>query len=181
MNLNKNESNYWNEIYKADIEYTMLVFSNWSKISDKKQCLLSALQGRHSSNEPSYRSAALRFLLVSDLSGIFSYSETGRTIDIDIIRIIVDLASVGHSDIELCRNVIKMLPNDWLKDNLVDLMEPILNNGDEEEYMRLAELCRDIDINLLKYILDKAKESSNADILQVPSFFEDFLISVDKK
>ena len=174
MIINKEESKYWDEIYTADLEYTNKIFKTWLKVNDKKNSLSSALKGRHSSEEVSYRSAALRFLLVSDLSGIFSYSENGRTIDIDIVRIIVELASVGHSDIELCRNVIKILPNYWLKDNLIDLMEPILSNGDEEEYMRLAELCRDIDIDLLKYILNKAKESTNADILEVPSFFDDF-------
>jgi hypothetical protein len=172
--MNKEDSKYWDEIYTTDLEYTNKIFKTWLKLNDKKNSLSSALKGRHSSEELSYRNAALRFLLISDLSGIFSYSDNGRTIDIDIVRIIVELASVGHSDIELCRNVIKILPNYWLKDNLIDLMEPILNNGDEEEYMRLAELCRDIDIDLLKYILNKAKESANADILEVPSFFDDF-------
>jgi hypothetical protein len=181
IELNKEESSYWNEIYKADVEYTDKIFKNWLQINDKKKCLLSALQGRHSSDGLCYRSTALRFLLVSDLSGIFSYSENGRTIDIDIVMIVLELASVGHNDIELCRNVIKMIPNYWLRDNLINLMEPILNNGDEEEYMRLAELCCDIDIDLLKYILKKSKESDNADILEISRYFDDFLLSSEKK
>jgi hypothetical protein len=85
---------------------------------------------------------------------------------------LIDLASVGHADIGLCRAVIKSLPRAWLIEHVEAAAEPILRRGeDEEAYRRLAELYCDIDEGLVHRLVQRAARSSNAFVREVADDF----------
>lgn len=52
---------------------------------------------------------------------------------------LVELASVGHPDIELCREAILSLPKTWLLANIENSAEGLLAEGTDEEYRRLLK------------------------------------------
>lgn len=57
---------------------------------------------------------------------------------------LIRLASVGHSDIELVRQVILSFPRQWVLENIEKNAEPVLKQGTDEEYRRLLELYLDL-------------------------------------
>ncbi len=89
---------------------------------------------------------------------------------------LVDLASIGHSDIGLCRTVIKSLPRLWLLRNISASIEKILlESEDEETYRRLAELLYEIDNSLLRSLVEHARKSENIDIREIADDFDEKL------
>lgn len=136
------------------------LFSIWSQIEDQQQTLRAALE------KVSTRGAALRLLLLLD-------DDLKKFVFTDL----VELASVGHSDISLCRVVIKSLPRAWLIDNVGNAVDVVLaSSGDSECYRRLAELIVEIDNRLLKSLVSRASKSASQEVLEVAEDFRKHLL-----
>lgn len=88
---------------------------------------------------------------------------------------LVDLASVSHSDIELCRKAILSLPKTWLLANIEKSAEPLLQNGTDEEYRRLLELYIDIDTELTQRLTIQALQHDDLDIREAGEDFHNYL------
>lgn len=114
---------------------------------------------------PSHRRVALLF---------FEYlNETERQ---DLFDDLIDLASVGHSDIELVRKVILSFPKNYVLAQIESSAEIFLENGTDEEYRRLLELYLEIDISLVRRLIDRALKSSDSDIYEVGEDFQYYLL-----
>jgi len=140
----------WENILAFDREYATRVISQWLKISDKIGVLDAALKS------PRNRQAALRLLITLD-------EETKR----NLFGTLVDLASVGHSDVSLCRNTICSIDRRWVLDHIEPVINAILANATDEEYRRLAELCVILDKSALKNVVVQALASRNPHIHEV--------------
>jgi hypothetical protein len=159
MKIN-HDSNLWREIFKADQKYVLDALGFWNEVTDKTSILHQALLLPHQ------RGAALRLLLLLDdelKKGLF--------------QTLVDLASVGHSDIGLCRLVIKSISPAWVKQNIEVIASNLLDSGGDEEYRRLAELYQDIDKSMLARLVERALKHSDEMVREVGV---DFSNSEDK-
>ena len=106
---------------------------------------------------PTTRNAALK-----------EFKEHNQKLKEYLFSTLIDLASVGHSDIQLVREVIlDNFSKEYLMLYTEDAAEPILNIGDEEEYRRLAELYTLIDFRLLRPLVKDALMSDNSHIYEV--------------
>ncbi|MBF2066601.1 MAG: hypothetical protein IGS39_19595 [Calothrix sp. C42_A2020_038] len=88
---------------------------------------------------------------------------------------LIKLASVGHSDIQLVRDVILSFDKIWLLDNIETQAEFVLNNGTDEEYRRLLELYIQLDTQLARKLVAKALQHPDIDIQEVGTDFEIYL------
>jgi hypothetical protein len=88
---------------------------------------------------------------------------------------LVDLASVSHSDIELCRKAILSLPKTWVLANIEKSAEPLLQDGTDEEYRRLLELYLDIDRELAQRLAIRALQHDDPDTREVGEDFQNYL------
>jgi hypothetical protein len=121
---------------------------------DKQAVLGTALR------DPAQRGTALRLLLILD-----------DDIRKPLFPTLVALAAVGHRDISLCREVILLMPRDWVIENIEIYSYEILKEGGEEEYRRLAELFYNLDRRLLSHLIERALESNDAGIREVGEEF----------
>ena len=88
---------------------------------------------------------------------------------------LVDLASVSHSDIELCHQVILAFPKSWLIANIEKSTETILEKGTDEEYRRLLELYIEIDLELAGRLAKRALQHQDIDICEVGEDFDNYI------
>lgn len=88
---------------------------------------------------------------------------------------LVDLASVSHSNIELCRKAILSFPKPWLRANIEKSAEPLLQDGTDEEYRRLLELYIDIDRELTQSLAIRALQHDDLDIREAGEDFQNYL------
>jgi len=88
---------------------------------------------------------------------------------------LIQLASVGHADIELVRKVILSFPKIWLLNHIENSAEPVLKQGKEEEYRRLLELYINIDQELTQRLIRQALENDDPDIREVGEDFDNYL------
>ena len=88
---------------------------------------------------------------------------------------LVDLASVSHSDIQLCRQAILGLPKSWLIENIETSTAQILKNGTDEEYRRLLELYIEIDLGLAGRLTKQELEHQDPDVCEVGEDFNNYI------
>ncbi|MEG5137769.1 MULTISPECIES: hypothetical protein [unclassified Microcoleus] len=88
---------------------------------------------------------------------------------------LIDLASVSHSDIELCRQVILALPKSWLIENIETSTAKIMENGTDEEYRRLLELYIKIDLELAGRLAKQALDHADPDVCEVGEDFDNYI------
>lgn len=89
-----------------------------------------------------------------------------------LLNDLIEVASVSHSDIQLCRQVILGLPRGWLLDNIKGSLDKVLSNGLSEEYKRLIELCEPIDIHLTKDLVEQALGHKDSEVREVGKDFQ---------
>ena len=53
-------------------------------------------------------------------------------------------ATSGHSDLERARAIVKLLPQDWLAENIEGAVEPLLQEGDADDYWGTLDLYADL-------------------------------------
>jgi hypothetical protein len=82
---------------------------------------------------------------------------------------LVDLASVGHADIDLCRTVIKSLPLEWVRERIWTAARVVLEKdiNDDEAFQRYAEFFSELDRSLLGPLLELAKASKSDEVQDV--------------
>ena len=156
--MNRLDRRRWGELRRAENELFSTRKEFVASAGDIESVLREALA------KPHERGTALRFLETS-----------GQRFIKPLISDLVDLASVGHSDIELCRRVILFLGQQWLVENLEFYGSRLIRDGGEEEYRRIAELYLAVNEDLLGRHVQRALENSDPDIREVG---EDFRASV---
>jgi hypothetical protein len=152
----------WNQVFLSEMTYIKERQNFLNTCKNKIEIIRQALQ------KPTERGTALRLLEYFNLEEIKI-----------LFNNLVELASVAHSDIELCRKVILLLPKDWLLENIEKSAELILNQGTDEEYRRLLELYLEIDLNLTRKLAEKALENDDDDIVEVGEDFRDYLQKIN--
>ena len=153
------EQQLWQEFVNQANAYDQSRQVFFQQCEDQIKIIKTAL------HHPSQRRVALLF---------FEYlNETERQ---GLFNDLIDLASVGHSDIELVRQVILSFPQSYLLAQIESSAEIILENGTNEEYRRLLELYLEIDISLVRRLIDRALKSSDPDIHEVGEDFQYYLL-----
>jgi hypothetical protein len=114
---------------------------------------------RRALDSPSQRGTALRLLQILPES-------VSRT----CLEKLVGLASVGHSDVALCRDVILRIDHEWLIANVDAFVEPLLENC-TEEFRRFAELYDRLDENLLRIHLNRCADHQYEEIRDIAADF----------
>ena len=110
---------------------------------------------------PSQRGMALRLLPMLD-----------ESIRQQMFPTLMKLAAVGHSDIQLVREVIRSIPSDWVEEHVGSEVEKILDClPTYEEYRRLAELLDLLHSPYLRTLVKRAAQSDDLDIREVASDF----------
>lgn len=85
---------------------------------------------------------------------------------------LVELAAVGHSDIQVVRDVIESIATDWVQGHIGNEVEKILDCAPTyEEYRRLAELLDRLHSPYLRSLVQRAAQSNDIDIREVASDF----------
>lgn len=145
----------WHALFDSEVIFIRARMYFLSDSTDRVAVIREVLQN------PLYRGTALR---------IFSYltvEERQRLFDI-----LLSLASVSHSDIVLCREIILSLPKDWVLANIEKSAEPLLLSGTYEEYRRLLELFIQLDRDLTYRLATRALQNTDVDIREAG---EDFI------
>lgn len=115
--------------------------------------------------KPSHRGTALRIIPLLPVKE-----------RMELFEELVELASFGHSDISLCRDIIVNLPKEFLLSYIENTAEKLLAIGTDEEYRRLLELYILIDENLTRKLALRALENDVEDIREAG---EDFIESLN--
>ena len=152
---------FWLSIVSVTHQAISKIFVEWSKINNQTNILRQAL---NNPTVPGERYVVLVLLLL------------GRDNEVtkSVFDLLVDQASVGHSDIDICRLVIKSLPRKWVVDNIESVANKILSGAEtEEEYQRFAELYEELDEELLKRLVDQMRCSSDPNLLDIADDFAD--------
>ena len=91
---------------------------------------------------------------------------------IEVFPELVDLATTGHSDIALLRQVLSTLPDGYLDSFLWVEVDRALAGADDEVFRRLAELLEDLGrADELGALVALAEVSDDADVREVATDF----------
>jgi hypothetical protein len=148
----------WRSLVSRELAYIQSRQEFLSGCTDRVAAIQKGLQN------PGERGTALRLF--------FYLSLPERQILLDEL---VELASVGHSDIELCREAILSLPKTWLLANIEKSAEGLLADGTDEEYRRLLELYIKIDDRLTEKLVKRALQHEDADVREAGEDFQEYL------
>lgn len=146
----------WHAVVSAERGGIRKALSEWNQINDKSGVLRRALESVVE------RGSALRLLLL-----------LGDDFKKAVFSTLVDNASTGHSDIQLCRIVIKSLPRKWILEHLPSAVDDFLarHEDDEEHFRRYAELYYELDEDLLNSLIARLKVHSDPAIREVAEDF----------
>ena len=154
----KNDAELWHKVFEKEIAYIQARQDFLKNCTNRIELINKAL------HNPTERGTALRLIEYLNLEERQSLFDN-----------LVDLASVSHSDIELCRKAILSLPKTWLLANIEKSAEPILQDGTDEEYRRLLELYLEIDWELTQRLVLKALQHDDPDIREAGEDFQNYL------
>ena len=161
--MSKRDSSLWEAVCHAEASYKNARIALISGATDIISVLRQALQ------RPDQRGTALRcFECLTEIQKRELFPE------------LVRLASVGHSDIQLCRDAILSLPREWVCSRIDGEVSPLLASASEEEYRRIAELYLELDGTLLERHLDRALQHSDFEVREVAADFRPKLLSSAK-
>jgi hypothetical protein len=154
----ENDTEVWHKVFEKEIAYIQARQDFLNNCTDRIGLIKKAL------HNPTERGTALRLIAYLKL-------EERQSLFDDL----VDLASVSHSDIELCRKAILSLPKTWVLANIEKSAEPLLQDGTDEEYRRFLELYIDIDRELAQRLALRALQHDDPDIHEVGEDFQNYL------
>lgn len=152
------DENIWKSLIKAENDYEQ---ARWYFFKHSYSVLSTLRKALHIPQERGTALRLIKYINIKDHKAL--------------LNDLVELASVGHSDIQLVRDVILSLPKEWLIENIETPISKVLNNGGDEEYRRLIELCISIDNSLVEKLSKQALEHSNEDVREVGKDFQEFL------
>ncbi len=147
----------WHQLIDQEKAY-LETRKNFLNSSSKVELIKRALQN------PSERATALK--VISYLTNIERQS---------LFDELIKLVAVGHSDIQVVRNVILSFDKLWLLNNIETQAESVLNNATDEEYRRLLELYIQLDNQLSQKLVTKALQHPDIDIQEVGADFQIYL------
>ena len=159
----------------AETQYYQKDIDLWHRLIDQEKIYLSTRQNflnspskveliRKALQNPSQRSPALKiinYLTQDERQSLFNE--------------LIKLASVGHSDIKLVRDVIVSFDKTWVLENIENQAESVLESGTDEEYRRLLELYIQVDDKLAQRLTTKALQHPDIDIQEVGEDFQNYL------
>lgn len=154
------DDSIWQSLVKAETDYEQ---ARWYFFKHSSSVLNTLRKALHT---PTERETALKLIK-------YINTEDHK----DLLYDLIEEASVGHSDIQLCRETILSLLKEWLIENIEVPIQKVLINGGDEEYRRLIELCTLIDNNLVEKLSKQALTHSNEDIKEVGKDFQEYLSS----
>jgi hypothetical protein len=160
--ISPKQDTLWGELFDEEKQSVARILGLWSRIADKIGVLEQALRTPHQ------RGTALRLLLLLQDDSLRR----------SLFPTLVELASVGHKDVALCRAVIKAMPREWVLKQIEPLAEAILRqnqNEPEEEYRRFAELFHELDGALLRRHLDRALRHPEESVREIAQDFQECL------
>lgn len=158
MPLVSQDLTLWQELVDQAHAYQQANQAFFQNCQDRLAIIKKAL------HHPTQRKTAL------DFCGYLTLEERQSLLD-DL----VELASVGHSDIEQVRQIILSLPQDWLLNNIENSANQVLEKATDEEYRRLLELYVKIHISITRKLIKQALNSDDPDIHEVGQDFDDYL------
>jgi hypothetical protein len=150
------DASLWQAFCAAEDQFYVTRMALAREVKDLHKVLASALK------RPGQRGTALRLLDIRPVAEIREHFAT-----------LVELASVGHSDIGLVRRVLLKLDAAWIVANIEAHAAPLLAAGDDEEYRRIAELYSDLDRALLDRHLDRCAVHDNPHVREIAADFRD--------
>ncbi len=154
MNAGSNDEQLWADFCAAESAFFDARMALVCGAQDLPSLISGALK------TPSQRGPALRLLEILPEDKIRQH-----------LASLVDLASVGHSDVGLCRSVILRIERDWLVKNIDPHIVEILKNGGEEEFRRIAELYKLLNADLLDTHLKRCAVHVNSDVREIAADF----------
>lgn len=154
----------WQELLRLESIFFDARKAFLTQSSDVTTILAEALKTPHQ------RGTALRILLTYPDESIRPFLDT-----------LIELASVGHSDVGLSRSVILRINSNWLIRNIDSHAKSILSTGNEEEFRRIAELYNLIDRDLLKLHLERCDKSADPEIREIVDDFKCYLWAENKR
>jgi hypothetical protein len=114
-------------------------------------------------SDPIERGTALRILL-----------QLPPSVSQTMADVLVDQASVGHSDIQLIRDVLARIDRAWLLSHIERLSETPLREGDYEDYRRIAELYVHLQAqDALQRLLERCRCHASEDVREIADDFAD--------
>ena len=131
----ENDTELWHKVFEKEIAYIQSRQDFINNCTDRIALIKKALQN------PTERGTALRLIVYLKLE------ERQRLFDA-----LVDLASVSHSDIELCRKAILSLPKTWVLANIERSAESLLQDVTDQEHRRVLQLYIHIDRELTQRV-----------------------------
>lgn len=148
----------WQQLVEAESEYIRLRMRFLADCSDRTSLIRQALQS------PLQRGTALRAFDYLSL-------EERQTLFLPLL----DLVSVSHSDLELCRQALLALPKPWLLARIESAAAELLQTASDEEYRRLLEFYLLIDRALAQRLATQALQHLDPDIQEVGLEFDQHL------
>lgn len=154
----RQQSELWDKLLETEIDYIQTRQDFLQHYPNRVARINRALE------DPTQRGTALRIIEYLTIEERQS-----------LLNVLVDLASVSHADIELCREAIFSLPKNWLLAHIEKSAEPLLQDGTDEEYRRLLELYVALDSELAERLARRALEHEDPDIREAGEDFQKYL------
>jgi hypothetical protein len=82
-----------------------------------------------------------------------------------------ELASVGHGSITAVREAISAAPREYVERHLRELVEPLLQPGEEEEFRRMYELFRHMRMPAPAWFVDRVHADQCRDVRELEAEF----------
>lgn len=158
MRTEPNDLQLWKRVCDAQQEFEHARYLFFNKAKDKVGVLMRALHivkmARH----------ALQYL--------------NWTVDEELkkklLPDLLKLASVAHNNTVLSREIILGIDErQWVVDRIDSMALEILSEGDDEEYLRIAELYAELDNDLLNKQLERCRSHHDPEIRDVARYFDD--------
>lgn len=131
----------WKRLLKAEHEHAIFVSGALLLSSDLARDFEQAITGVN------FRREALRILILRDDAKLSQA----------LFHVLVDQASVGHSDIDIVRLAIGAMPRRWVLDHIEPIADEVLAKAvDDEEWKRLIELFHVLDEGLARRLIARA-------------------------
>lgn len=94
-----------------------------------------------------------------------------------LLDALLDLATVGHREIGMVRDVILAMPRDAVRIRWAERQEELLRDAGEEEYRRLLELLEHLDADACRQLAQRASQHDDEEIREAGTDFLERLSS----
>lgn len=89
----------------------------------------------------------------------------------ELLPFLLSNASSVHQYLFAFRQIILRIPREWLSARIEEAARPILDEGDDEDYRRILELCVEVEPAVARRIASRAVKSPDAEVRAVGAEF----------